>query len=67
MNQRIDLNAADQNALDSIEGLRGHGHEIVRYRDERGGFTSVDQLEEVPGLTGKISDEIRLALRVKEA
>jgi DNA uptake protein ComE-like DNA-binding protein len=65
MDQSIDLNAADQDALDSIDGLRGHGPEIVRYRDERGGFTSVDQLEEVPGLTGKITDRIRLALRVK--
>jgi DNA uptake protein ComE-like DNA-binding protein len=67
MDQSIDLNAADQDALDSVAGLRGHGPEIVRYRDERGGFTSVDQLEEVPGLTGKITDEIRLALRVKDA
>lgn len=67
MDQSIDLNAADQDTLDSIDGLRGHGPEIVRYRDERGGFTSVDQLEEVPGLTGKVSDEIRLALHVKDA
>jgi DNA uptake protein ComE-like DNA-binding protein len=60
----IDLNAADQDALDAIDGLRGHGPEIVRYRHERGGFTSVDQLDEVPGLTGKITSEIRSALRV---
>lgn len=58
----IDLNAADQDALDAIDGLRGHGHEIVRYRDERGGFTSLDQLEEVPGLTGKVTEEIRASL-----
>ena len=62
---RIDLNLADQAALDGVDGLRGHGPEIVRYRDERGGFTSVDQLEEVPGLTGKITDEIRAALQLQ--
>ena len=62
---RIDLNMADQRMLDGVEGLRGHGHEIVRYRDERGGFTSLDQLEEVPGLTGKITEEIRAALRLQ--
>lgn len=64
MHQTIDLNDADQDALDKIDGLRGHGPEIVRYRGERGGFTSVDQLDEVPGFTGKLTDEIRSALRV---
>lgn len=62
---RIDLNTADQDTLDDVEGLRGHGPEIVRYRDERGGFTSLDQLEEVPGLTGKITGEVRAALRLQ--
>ena len=62
---QIDLNTADQDMLDGVEGLRGHGPEIVRYRDERGGFTSLDQLEEVPGLTGKITGEIRAALRLQ--
>ena len=57
---KLDINGADQDALDSIEGLKGHGHEIVRYRDERGGFTSLRQLDEVPGLTGKV-DEATLA------
>ena len=49
----IDLNTATAEAFDNIEGLRGHGFEIVRYREERGGFTSLRQLDEVPGLTGK--------------
>ena len=64
MTEPLDLNSASKNSLDDVEGLRGHGHEIVRYREERGGFTSVDQLEEVPGLTGKVDDEIRSRLRV---
>ena len=53
----LDINEATQEALDAVPGLEGHGHEIVRYRGERGGFTDVQQLEEVPGLTGKLSDE----------
>ena len=60
----IDLNSADKEALDQVEGLEGHGHEIVRYREERGGFTDLRQLEEVPGLTGKVDDAIRRRLRV---
>lgn len=49
----IDLNTADADALDAIPALKGHGPEIVRYRQERGGFGFLRQLDEVPGLTGK--------------
>jgi competence protein ComEA len=63
---RVDLNSADKEALDAVEGLEGHGHEIVRYRDERGGFTELRQLEEVPGLTGKVTDAIRERLTIGE-
>ncbi len=64
MDERLDLNSAEKDALDAIEDLRGHGHEIVRYREERGGFTSVNQLEEVPELTGKLTDAARGRLRI---
>ena len=64
MNDPIDLNHAGQDELDGIEGLQGHGHEIVRYREERGGFTSLRELDEVPGLTGKVDAETRKRLRV---
>lgn len=49
----LDLNAATAEELDAIPQLRGHGFEIVRYREERGRFTEFRQLDEVPGLTGK--------------
>jgi DNA uptake protein ComE-like DNA-binding protein len=64
MSDAVDVNRATQGALDEVEGLEGHGHEIVRYREERGGFTDLRQLEEVPGLTGKMTDAIRARLRV---
>ena len=54
---KLDLNQATQAEIDAVPGLEGHGHEIVRYRDERRGFSEVRQLEEVPGLTGKLTDE----------
>jgi competence protein ComEA len=50
----LDLNRATQEQLDAITGLKGHSHEIVRYREERGGFTSPSELEELPGLSGKV-------------
>jgi competence protein ComEA len=47
------LNTATAADIDAVPGLQGHGFEIVRYRSERGGFTALRQLEEVPGLAGK--------------
>jgi len=59
-----DINTAGQEELDSVEGLSGHGHEIVRYREERGGFTDLRQLDEVPGLSGKLNEATLARLRV---
>jgi len=60
----IDLNAATADELDGIRGLRGHGFEIVRYREDRGRFTSLRQLDEVPGLAGK-TDGVGAYISVK--
>lgn len=49
----IALNSATPAELDEVPQLKGHGFEIVRYREERGRFYDVRQLEEVPGLAGK--------------
>lgn len=59
----IDLNAATAAELDAIEELKGHGFEIVSYREERGRFDEVRQLEEVPGLAGKW-DGAQASLRI---
>ena len=60
----LDINQASQEELDALEGLRGHGPEIIRYREERGGFTSLRQNDEVPGLSGKVGEETLARLRV---
>lgn len=49
---QINLNTATADELDAIPQLRGHGFEIVRYREDRGAFTALRQLEEVPGMAG---------------
>jgi competence protein ComEA len=61
---QLDVNAATQEELDAVDGLKGHGPEIVRTREERGGFKSLRELDEVPGLTGKVDEETRARLRV---
>ena len=60
----VNVNKADRDELDAIDGLAGHGFEIVRYRDERHGFTDLRQLDEVPGLSGKIDQATRDKLTV---
>src|SRR3546814_16713210 len=60
------VNTASAAELDAVPGLNGHGPEIVRYREERGGFSDLRQLEEVPGLAGKV-DGRRAALTVGAA
>lgn len=58
----IDINAASAEEIDAVAGLAGHGFEIARYRGERGRFTDLRQLDEVPGLSGKVDDATRAAL-----
>lgn len=58
----VNINTASQDALDAVGSLAGHGYEVVRYREERGGFTALRQLDEVPGLSGKVDDATRARL-----
>ena len=51
---QVDINKATAAELDAVPCLKGHGFEIVRYREERGRFSMVRQLDEVPGLSGKV-------------
>ncbi|PCD03840.1 competence protein ComEA [Sphingomonas spermidinifaciens] len=58
----IDINTASADEIDAVPQLKGHGFEIVRYREERGRFEAVRQFEEVPGMAGKaagLEDAIR--------
>lgn len=65
MSAPLDINSASQEEIDAVEGLAGHGHEIVRYREERGRFTALRQLDEVPGLSGKVDEATRRRLTVE--
>ena len=60
----VNVNTADQAMLDAVPALAGHGYEIVRYRGERGRFTDLRQLDEVPGMAGKLDDAAREGLTV---
>ncbi|MGF7154395.1 helix-hairpin-helix domain-containing protein [Novosphingobium gossypii] len=49
---QVAVNTATAEELDTVPQLKGHSFEIVRYRDDRGKFTALRQLEEVPGMAG---------------
>ncbi|RSU69723.1 helix-hairpin-helix domain-containing protein [Sphingomonas sp. S-NIH.Pt3_0716] len=46
------MNTTTAEELDDVPQPKGHGFEIVRYREDRGNFTALRQLEEVPGMAG---------------
>ncbi|WP_242120137.1 ComEA family DNA-binding protein [Sphingomonas lacusdianchii] len=62
----VNVNTATAEQLDGVPELKGHGFEIVRYREERGKFTDLRQLDEVPGMAGK-ADGGRSTLTVGDA
>lgn len=47
----VDLNSADTTQLMQIKGIgRGYARSIIRFRNESGGFVSVEQLRDVYGM-----------------
>ena len=53
----LDINSADSAAFDALPGIGPHfASQMVRYREKVGGYTSVDQLMDIPRF-----DEERLA------
>jgi competence protein ComEA len=61
----INVNTADATALEALNGIgEVLAGAIVQYRDEHGPFTSVDQLEDVPGIGPSTLEEIRSQVTV---
>jgi competence protein ComEA len=60
----ISLGAATAEQLDALDGIGpGLAAKIVAYRNEHGGFRSVDQLGDVPGIGDKRLDSLRSQLQ----
>lgn len=52
----IGLNSAIVENLGAVPSLKGHGFEIVRYREERGRFATLRQPDDVPRLVDRTED-----------
>lgn len=62
---RIDLNTADQAALETLPRIGpALAERIIAWREENGRFTSVDDLLAVPGIGEKLLAGIREGVRV---
>lgn len=62
---RIDLNTADQAALESLPRIGpALAERIIAWREENGRFRSVDDLLAVPGIGEKLLDGLRDGVRV---
>lgn len=61
----LDLNAASAEELQHLPGVgAGLASRIVAHRDRRGGFDSVEELLDVPGLGPRLLDGLRPHVRV---
>ncbi|MDD3079628.1 MAG: helix-hairpin-helix domain-containing protein [Paludibacter sp.] len=55
----VDLNSADTSELLKVKGIgRGYARGILRFRQKAGGFSSVEQLRELYGMTDKNYERI---------
>lgn len=65
--RRIDLNTADALALESLPGVGPATAEaIIRYRRARGPLTSVNELNDIPGVRPGVADRVREFVQVRE-
>ncbi len=59
-NLKVELNSADTTGLMQVKGIgRFYAKNIIRFRQQTGGFVSVDQLRELYGMTDQNFDKIK--------
>ena len=66
--ERVDLNSAGKADLDCLPGIGpARAEAILAFRERRGGFRSVDELREVPGVSGRVFEGLRTQVTVGQA
>ena len=65
---QLDLNRATAAQLETIKGIGPKkATAIIKYREERGGYRSVDELDNVPGFGKQTVDKLRIYLTASDA
>jgi competence protein ComEA len=63
----ININQAAQTELESLPGIgEVRSSQIIAYREEYGFFTSIDQIQKVPGIGPKIFENIQAYITVDQ-
>ncbi len=63
----INLNTADQAALESISGIGpAKASAIIKYRNEHGSFKSVDELLNIKGIGPKVLESLKGQVEVSK-
>lgn len=62
---RIDINKADRNMLMTLPGIgEAKADAILSYRESKGGFSTVDELKNIPGIKEGIFEQIKEQIKV---
>lgn len=63
----VNINTADAAELQTLDGIgEKKAAAIIEYREQHGGFSSVDELAEVPGIGEKTLDKLRGKITVED-
>lgn len=63
---KVDLNTADKGSLVGISGIGEKlAQQIIKYRNEHGSFSDVDELRNIEGITEYRYEKIKDALCIK--
>jgi competence protein ComEA len=67
MNGLVNINTADEAALVALDHIgKAKAQAIVKYRQERGMFKSIDELKAVPGIGDRVFAAIRDKITVED-
>lgn len=63
---KLDLNSANLSQLEAIPGIgTSKAQAIIAYRDIKGQFTSLEQLEEVKGIGAKLRHKLAMHVHIQ--
>ena len=64
-NKIVNINTADEKGLDSLPGIGpAMAKRIVDYRNEKGKFSNIEELKEVPGISEKKFEKLKSCISV---
>lgn len=62
---KVDLNQADESELQTLPSIgQKKAQEIIRYREEKGGFKTIDELKNISGFGEKTFEKLKESIKV---